>query len=133
MTRNQVKALLTLTPPGGSKTNEGVPGKHPSDDNTPGNPTPGAGIPGNNVSTDKHPDGNVISDKPASEDLAIDPDSSASLSPVSHKTSSTDSRQQVQVASVLPQTGAVASVTGVGLSLLLAGLGCLSLDRKKKK
>ncbi|WP_195851501.1 G5 domain-containing protein [Aerococcus urinae] len=119
--------------PGGSKTNEGVPGKHPSDDNTPGNPTPGAGIPGNNVSTDKHPDGNVISDKPASEDLAIDPDSSASLSPVSHKTSSTDSRQQVQVASVLPQTGAVASVTGVGLSLLLAGLGCLSLDRKKKK
>ncbi|MCY3051013.1 G5 domain-containing protein [Aerococcus urinae] len=88
--------------PGGSKTNEGVPGKHPSDDNTPGNPTPGAGIPGNNVSTDKHPDGNVISDKPASEDLAIDPDSSASLSPVSHKTSSTDSRQQVQVASVLP-------------------------------
>ncbi len=114
--------------PGGSKTNEGVPGKHPSDEDTPGNPRPG-----DNVSTDKHPDGNVINDKPASEDLKIDPDSSASLSPVSHKTSSTDSRKQVQVASVLPQTGAVASVSGLGLSLLLAGLGCLGLDRKKKK
>lgn len=129
--------------PGGSSSNGRVPEKHPSDDNTPGNPTPGAEIPEENISkdkdsegdssTDKQPAGTVQSDQPVGEDPALDPASSASLSPASHKTSSTPSHQSVQVASVLPQTGAVASVTGVGLSLLLAGLGCLGLDRKKKK
>ncbi|MDK7919157.1 G5 domain-containing protein [Aerococcus urinae] len=118
--------------PGGSSSNNLVPSKDPSDHTTPGNPIPGSGIEGDAVSTDKTSEGDASTGKLVSEDPTLDPASSASLSPASHKASSTASAQPVQVASVLPQTGAVASVTGVGLSLLLAGLGCLRLDRKKK-
>lgn len=118
--------------PGGSSSNGLVPGKDPADGKTPGDPTPGSGIVGEVVSTDKTSEGDASTGKRVSEDSTLDPASSASLSPASHKASSTASDKPVQVASVLPQTGAVASVTGVGLSLLLAGLGCLRLDRKKK-
>ncbi|MCY3041207.1 G5 domain-containing protein [Aerococcus sp. JJEM-2022c] len=118
--------------PGGSSSNGLVPGKDPADGKTPGNPTPGSGIIGEAVSTDKTSEADLPTDKLVSEDPALEPAATDSLSPGSHKASSTASAQPVQVASVLPQTGAVASVTGVGLSLLLAGLGCLRLDRKKK-
>ncbi|MDK6596868.1 G5 domain-containing protein [Aerococcus urinae] len=120
--------------PGGSSSNEGVPAKEKTDGNTPEDPKSGHDNPGDNVSTDKLPEGNTLTDPTKRVDgQATDLASSASLSPVSHKTSSKASAKPVQVASVLPQTGAIASVTGVGLSLLIAGLGCLGLDRKKKK
>ncbi|MCY3030318.1 G5 domain-containing protein [Aerococcus sp. Group 1] len=107
--------------PDGSTSNEGVPAKDKSDGNTPEDPKSGQETPGDKIARDKRP----------SHDQDTDP-ASAKLSPVSHKASAVPATESVQVTSSLPQTGALASVSGLGLSLLLAGLGCLSLDRKKK-